>query len=259
MIRATFAAIAVLAISTPALAGPFDGTWKADMSTFKASAKPYTRLLANGHYHCTCSTPPEDFAADGKFHAVTGHPGYDEAMGAIVDARTVRLAYKLKGHLNAEVISTVSADGKTVTDKWTDTSSPHTVTGEAEEIRVEPAPKGAHAISGAWRDSNKMSISATGMSVTIAQAGDALKVSSTDGTSYTAVIGGPAVKISGSAAGGMMALSRQGPHTLVASYSHGGKVLDRDVWTFNPDGKTVVLTSTNLASERTQSMTAVKQ
>ena len=215
MIRLSAAAAVAFAFATPALAGPFDGTWKLDMTSFKASTKPYTRLLANGHYHCTCSNPPEDFPVDGKFHKVTGHTGYDEAMGQVVDAKSVHLAYKRDGKTQFDVTSTLSDEGKTVHETWTDTSAPKTVTGEDEAIRVGPAPKGAHAISGTWRDSDKTTVSDAGAAVTLAEAGGKISVQWSDGTHYTPTIGGPAVKVEGVNSGAKVAVARKGLKSLV--------------------------------------------
>lgn len=262
MIRITLGAAvalaATLAIARPVLAGPFDGTWKADMSTYKASAKPYTNLLANGHYHCTCSNPPEDFPTDGKFHPVTGHHSYDEAMAQVIDAKTVRFAYKLKGKPTFEVTSTLSDDGKTETDRWTDTSSPKTVTGEGQEIRVKAGPKGAHAISGVWRDSDKLHVSDDGVVVTYKQVGDTLEMTAADGTSFAAKFGGPFVPVAHDPVGGMVAVARKGD-TLIVTRKVGGKLTSRAVAVFAPDGKTVRIASTSLSTGRTESFSAVKQ
>jgi hypothetical protein len=259
MIRMTLAAAAALMIATPVLAGPFDGTWKGDMSTYKASSKPYTRELAQGRYHCTCSNPPEDFVADGKFHKVSGHTDYDEAMGEAIDAKSAHFAYKLKGAQIYDSTATASDDGKTLTVKWTDTSSPKAVTGEDQEIRLGPAPKGAHAISGLWRDSDKASVSDTGMAATIAQTGKTVNLHGSNGMSYAAVIGGPFVKVGGSSAGDLVSVSMQGPRTLVETYKEGGKIVTRTVWAFSADGKSVRVTSMDVPSGRSSSLTANKQ
>ena len=71
---------------------------------------------------------------------------------------------------------TVSSDGNTLTDKFTDDTEAKTVTREVIETRVGKAPAGAHAVSGAWRTSKVNSVSDNGLTVTYQGSADGLKI-----------------------------------------------------------------------------------
>src|ERR1700744_1181514 len=57
--------------------GPFDGTWKVDMSKVQMPKKPDVLVLKDGMYECKTCVPPVNIKADGQDHAITGHPYLD--------------------------------------------------------------------------------------------------------------------------------------------------------------------------------------
>src|SRR5579864_1770413 len=141
--------LALLPIS--AWAAPFDGTWKTDMSTAKVEGKPAVYLLENGTYTCSACTPELKVAADGKPHKVSGHSYYDEVAVTVANARTVKINSSLGGKKSIERTLTVSEDGKSLTDEFTDYTGTKPATAKFAATRVGAAPPaGAHAISGSW-------------------------------------------------------------------------------------------------------------
>ena len=99
MKRVAIAASLVFAFAAaPAFAqSPFDGTWKEDLSTYKAPEKPDVFAVRNGVYTCDTCVPRVEVPADKADHAVTGHPYYDQIAVRVVDDRTIRVAQRLKG------------------------------------------------------------------------------------------------------------------------------------------------------------------
>src|SRR5215831_13249044 len=72
---------ALLLIPATALAGSaFDGTWKTNLESIKATGKPDMYLLAGGEYTCLSCSPELKVKADGAEHKVSGHAYYDTAM-----------------------------------------------------------------------------------------------------------------------------------------------------------------------------------
>jgi hypothetical protein len=108
-----------------------------------------------------------------------------------------------------------------------------------------------------WRDSDKVTGDAPSMTIT--QSGALLTVKSSDGTSYTARIGGPFVPVEGSNIPTTVAVSKAGPRVLVLRFKHGSKLSERDTWTFKADGKTVDGVFASIASGRTTRGAAIKQ
>jgi hypothetical protein len=111
--------VSMLAVACSAYAqAGFAGTWKFDMSQSKFSPKPFTFYTSEGWYHCVSCTPPFNVAADGQEHAVTGQP-FDAVSVTITDPHTLAIVAKKGGKVIGEQTATVSADGKTLTYKFT--------------------------------------------------------------------------------------------------------------------------------------------
>ena len=117
----------------------------------------------------------------------------------VVDARTIRVAQRLKGKLMYVGQNAVSPDGRTLVFAFRDTSSPvgKVVTGHGTEHRVGPGPAGGHAVSGAWRADKIEGVSDAGLLVTFKTAGDTVHMSTPTGQAYDARLGGPPVPIQG--------------------------------------------------------------
>jgi hypothetical protein len=228
--------------AAPALAqGGFDGTWKADLGSVRAPQKPDVFAVRNGIYTCSSCVPAVTLKADGAFHPVRGHPYYDEESVKVVDARTLAFAQRLRGKALGHSTDTVSADGRTLTFAFTDTSSPtgKVVTGSGTEHRVAPAPAGAHVVSGAWRTDKYQNVSDAGLLISFKMVGDVLHMSTPTGQSYEARIGGGAVPIHGDLAATMATVRRLGPATIQETDTRGGKPVGVTTMTLSRDGRTM--------------------
>lgn len=219
----------------------FDGTWKADLSSVHTPQKPDVFMVKGGFYSCRSCVPAVTLRADGAFHRVTGHPYYDEESVRVVDARTIAMAQKLKGKEVGHSTATLSADGKTLTFAFTDTSSPtgKVVTGGGTQVRVGPAPAGAHAASGSWRTQKYENITDAGLLVTYRLVGDVLHMSTPTGQSYEARLGGPPVPIHGDPAATMAAVRRISPTSLQEIDTRAGKPVGVATMSLDRDGRTM--------------------
>jgi len=101
----------------------FDGTWKGDLASVKFSQKPDVYVLTTKVYKCVSCVPPISVKADGAPHKVPGHPYYDAVAMKIVDANSAHETDYKAGKIVAETTSTVSDDGKTLNDEFTDSSN----------------------------------------------------------------------------------------------------------------------------------------
>jgi hypothetical protein len=247
-------------VGTAEVAGtePFNGTWKADLASVKIDEQPSVYLLKDGTYTCSTCKPPLTLAADGAFHPIADRPYWDSASKTVVDATTVKSVYRKGDKTIGENVSTISADGNTLTTNWRDTpvGQPE-VKGTTIETRVGPAPAGAHAISGSWKTAKFEGISEEGLTVTFNASGDSLSMTSPAGQSYTATFGGPEVAIKGDAGGTMVKVERLAPNSFRETSSRKGKVVNVTTTTVGDDGKLNVV-SENKEQGSTMQYSAIK-
>ena len=253
----------ILLLLAPAAAmaqSTFNGTWKIDSSKSQESAKPYVYLLQNGMYHCTTCVPPENIKADGMDHRVAGNPYWDVLSVKIVNDRTIELIGKRNGKVVRTTKFAVSADGKTSTVEFNDSSATDSdpIVGKATFKRVSAGPAGSHVISGSWTLEN-VNQSDNGLTFTILVHGDEVMMSSPTGQSYTAKLGGPDAPYKGDPGTTSVSVTRVGANTIVETDKRNGKSIDIAQMTVSADGKTMTIVNTDLQSGRVYHDTAVKQ
>jgi hypothetical protein len=146
-------AITALLTCSPLFAqSRFDGTWEMKMDTLQFSGPPEEYLIDKGMYHCVSCVPQVDVRTDGTDQKTAGHEAfYDTISVKIIDARTIKFAFKKDGKPAAISIETVSPDGKTMLEKFSNSIQADKVAGKAEFTRISPGPPGSHALSGKWR------------------------------------------------------------------------------------------------------------
>lgn len=226
-------------------AGDINGTWKADVATAKWDQKPDEYLLQNGKYTCKTCTPPWSVAADGAFHAISGHPYADQVSIRIVDDKTVQQANKLKGRDVGGSTLKVSPDGNTLSIDFKDmtvANAPPT-SGHFEETRVGAAPAGAHAVSGQWKPAKAENINAEALTVTFNADANMLHMSSPSGTSYDAKLDGTETPIKGDPAGTTVSVTKLADGSYQETAKRGGKTVSVTTYSVGSDGKL------NVASE----------
>ncbi len=208
--------------------GSIDGTWVADLGTVKFEQAPDEFSLKDGVYSCaTCIPPLTNFAADGAFHPIADRPTYDTMSVAQVDAQSVKFVRR-KGDKEAGNNSwTVSADGKTLTNKYTTLNNANgkATSGETTLTRVGEPVAGAHAVSGKWAVDKVGNISPEALTVTYKVDGDVLTTTAATGESYTAKLDGSETPIKGAADGAVVSAVREGGGYKL-TFKRGGKVVN---------------------------------
>ena len=216
-----------LAISTPAMAGPFDGTWKADANSTQLNARLKVQSISNGVYRCSSCIHPFSIPADGKPHAVLlDENGKNVESVSVINARTIVIKDTKGNQLIETSTLTAMPDGKSlrVITKEIGANGKIITTQELRR-RVAPGPRGSHAISGSWQDYKIEKVDETALIITLKETGGVLHMSTATGQSYEARIGGPAVPIKGDRGGTMASLRRTAPMTLVETDTVKGKVV----------------------------------
>jgi hypothetical protein len=217
---------------------PFDGTWVAREDATH-DQKPYTFSLVNGVFDSQAVVPHFKVKADGTDQPVKGHAYFDTVAVKSDGADSITLVSKKAGKTMGETHFAVSADGKTLTVKFADSSGTETVTGENIFTRVGTAPKGAHAASGSWRLTKSQNTTANGRTLTYKATADGMSFSAPTGQSYTAKFDGKEVPVAGDPGGMTVSLKKVNASSFIETDHVKGKVVEVDHWTVAPDGKTM--------------------
>jgi hypothetical protein len=217
-------------------ADAINGTWKTDLASIKFEATPDQYLLKGGQFSCPTCTPPLAVAADGAFHPVS-RPYADDMSVKIDDDHNVTRTNQKGGKTTAVAKYSVSADGNTLTINFNDMSGSKPVNGTITEARTAPAPAGAHAISGSWKQNKLNNLSDEGLTITFALNGDTLHMSTPSGQSYDAKLDGTDTAIKGDIGGTTASVKKLADNSYQETDKRGGKVTDVITMTIGADGK----------------------
>ena len=262
MIKLTIGVALISTAISPVVAQDvLSGTWKGDISASQLSTKPSSTLIDKGLYTCATCKPVVKVVADGGWHAVAGQPYYDEMSVTVVDPAVVKYATKKGGKIVSEATETVSADGKSIATAFSETvgTTGVPITGTSVSERVTPAPAGAHATSGSWRQTKDAQVSDSGLTFTFAQVGKVVTYSTPIGISFAATIGGPAVPVTGDPGWTTGSLTQPSARTLHETDMFEGKVTGKFLMTVSPDGKTMTIDVNDIKRGKTSTLVAYKQ
>jgi hypothetical protein len=239
----------------------FDGTWKIDVNNAQFSKKPDVYLLQNGMYQCKTCVPPIDVKADGQDQKVTGHPYYDSIAIKVVNDHEIEETDKKNGKTVVTSTESVSADGKTMTFTFNDSSntSADPVTGKGEATRVAKGAAGSHAISGSWRTTKVASVSDNGLMWTYKVNGDEISMTTPTGQSYTAKLNGAQSPYKGDPGTTSISIKTMGKDTLEETDYRDGKAISVTKMVLTADGKKMKLMAEDKLRGTRSEFTAMKQ
>jgi hypothetical protein len=222
--------------------------------------KPVTLVLKNGIYECQSCVPPSKLAADGADHALPGSPYHDSGAVTIIDDHTVRSVLKKAGKVVDEAVFTVSADGTTLVETFSDSSATNAapVTGTWTGTRIDARAPGAHALSGNWHPMAYEG-SDNGLITTFKLDGDILTMSTPTGQSYAAKLDGKEAPYLGDPGTTAVSLRRVGDNAIEETDKRGDKIISVTTMTVKPDGKTMKVDVEDRLYNDTMSWTATKQ
>jgi hypothetical protein len=237
---------------------PFDGTWVAQADTAVMPKKPFVISLDNGVYRSDGPVPPIKVKADGSDQAVSGHAYYDTMAVRVLGPDSIEVTLKKAGKVTSTASTTVSADGKTATVKWSDHTGTEAATGETILAREKGGPPGSNAVSGTWRAVKLQDLSANGQTVTYKATADGLSMSSPTGQSYEAKFDGKFYPMAGDPGQTMVSLKRVNATTIIETDKRLGKVAEVDTLTVSPDGKSMKVVWEDKLTGRTGQIQMVK-
>jgi hypothetical protein len=228
----------------PVLAqSPFAGTWRADLSQSQWPQKPFQYELANGTFKLLHSDPPVAVPADGRDHAVSGHPSYDSVNVRVIDEYTVEVIRKRAGKLYVNENFKVAPDHMSVADSFSiypEAGKPGHVTATLR--RIGKSVPGAHALSGAWIQENAESVSEHLISFTITDTPDGgVDVRAATGEHYQAKFDGKEYPYEGDPEIDTVVLKRPQPRVLEETLKRNGKIQRVTLMTVSEEGTTLTM------------------
>ena len=236
--------IIALALLVPAVAfaaSPFDGTWKLNLGSMKFSGAPDKWEIANGKYTCSSCAPSFTVTADGSDQVTPVHTGRDHIVVKVVSPTVVEVTNKAGGKATGIDTMTVSADGNTLTDKFTDYTAAKPVTFVSTEKRVAPAAKGAHAVSGSWMTDAVPEMTEAARIVVVTASADGMKYSS-NGRTLDAKFDGKEYAVQNDPSKSLVTMKRISDRQVEERQKREGKIYDILVWTVSADGKSIAVT-----------------
>jgi hypothetical protein len=269
MIRARGAAgkAAALAAAAAALVsaaprkpeGPLTGTWVADLGA-QQGLPTDVYLVQGGTYSCESCVPRRRYPADGRLRPVSDSPRILESA-AIVDSRTLSTRI-VQSDLDRTTRMRVARDGRTATyvsiDRRRGIEGP--LRTEYLASRAAPAPAGAHAVSGSWRGVRYVSVPVQLRTTILGDGAAGLSYRTGAGFSYEAPYTGAFVPIRGPYDGSLsVSVRRLGARRVVETRRRGASDVQRRSYTVAPDGRTLEIATTDLATGVTFRITARKR
>lgn len=251
---------AVLIPAQALAASPFDGTWKANLSSANMPKKPDIYVLKDGMYTCQTCAPGYTIKADGTDQPVSGHPYFDTVAIKIVDDHSIQETDKKAGKTVTTSSVTVSKDGKTATFEFADSSITNgaPVTGKGEQKLVAAGPAGSNAISGSWVTTSFSSFSDNGLTITYKTDGNMLTMSAPTGQTYTAKMDGTEAPFKGDPGITTVSVKMIGANTLLETDKRGDKIVSTTRTTVDSTGTSATVRYHDGLRNRSMSWTQKK-
>jgi hypothetical protein len=171
-----------------------------------------------------------------------------------VDTSSVEFTLKKEGRLTFACTETVSPDGGSMTQEFTETPPSERVSGQATFVRVSKGPLGSHALSGSWQMQTVRNVSSTGPTTTFQTTKDGLRVPA-GAVSYDARFDGKDYPVQGDPRQ-MVSLKLIGDDTIEETHKQDGKVVSVTLTTVSKDGKELRVESTDKQRGGTMTYTA---
>jgi hypothetical protein len=243
------------ATTKTATASGIAGTWKANVDSAEFENDTTSFLLTDGTLTCESCLPPYSVAADGTWQKVD-RPGFDAQKVEVVNDRTVKSSRRLGDKEISVATFTVSEDGKTLTNNWTNLEGDVPTKGSTIFTRTKAGPNGSQAMSGDWAVASIGTMSDAALISTNSLDGDKYTSKGNDG-GFTAVLGGEPVTIDGDNSGTLVAVAATGNNSYRETYTRDGKVVS--VVDLVVDGDTLSGTSTDPRDNSVLRWTATRQ
>jgi hypothetical protein len=224
---------------------PFAGTWVVDPQlTEFSSMLPLGFSIEHGLYKRTSCAVADEVPADGAEHAVAGDPYIDAMSVHIVDDQSVDIVQKTKGVVVWRGWYGIAKDQRSMTLRFEDDRATKPVTGSILFERLGEVVAGAHALSGSWRASRMLDLSASGRTLVFEDIENGLVMRASDGRNFNNIFGdrgGETAPLHGYLDGATVWVSRRAPNKLQINRSQSGTLVEMSIGTVSADGQQMQL------------------
>lgn len=249
--------IPTLLLPAAAIAGTgFDGTWKTNMDSLKATGKPIVLVLTRGEYTCSSCNPPYTVKADGAEHRVSGQAYFDTAKVKVTGPSSAEIVLKQGSKEFVRFSDMVSADGTTLTSKVTNHVGEKTVTDNLIAKRVSAAPENSHPLSGAWQEQQHVGGNLRTVQYQMTPEGFQMRW---NGESYNAKFDGKEYPVAGDPGKTAVSLKKIDAATVEETDHRQGKIVDKVRLVLAKDGNTIAVIDEDIAHGQTITYTLEKQ
>jgi hypothetical protein len=229
-----------LSIAAPALAGPFTGTWVAELDSQAGLGKDIY-LVSHGRYSCESCTPQRHYRADGRLHRIVGDPDVNFESVTVTGPRTI-VTRLIEAAMTRTTTMTVSPDSRRATyvsiDRRPGITQPLKTVYLARRVGSPPAR--AHPVSGIWQGVAYQSVPELVRTIRLRDEDDSFTYRVPIGATYTARVGGGPAPLHGAGTEGQQAsVKRVDDRTIVETRTRDGKVFMTRTFTLSADGKTL--------------------
>ena len=252
---------ALTQLATPAESkGLFDGKWVADLST-QSGLSEDIYLVQNGIYTCNSCSPLREYPADGKLHSIPGDSEITTESVAVTGPRTI-VTRIVSPALARTTTMTVAADDKTAT--YVSIDHRPGIKGPLRTVylarRTKNGPSGAHAVSGTWQGIRYVAVPKEVRTTELRKEGDRLFYRTPLGVSFVATYGGGFVPVEGPFRGKfLVSVEREGNRKIVETVQQDGKIIALRSFKLAPNGRSIEIATTNVATHSVFRTTARKQ
>jgi hypothetical protein len=249
--------IPTLLLPAAALAGTgFDGTWKTNIDSLKATGKPLVLVLTGGEYTCSSCNPPYTVKADGAEHRVGGQAYFDTAKVKVTGPNSVEIVLKQGSKELVRFSDMISADGTTLTSNVTNHVGEQTVTDKLIAKRVGAAPANSHPLSGSWQEQQHMGGNLRTVQYRMTAEGFQMRW---NGESYDANFDGKEYPVAGDPGKTTVSLKKIDATSVEETDHRQGKVVDKVRLSLAKDGNTIAVIDEDIAHGQTITYTLEKQ
>lgn len=236
---------------------PFEGTWKGRLDSYKSTGAPDVFELKDGMFNCKSCAPPYSIKCDGTLQKTSVNAYRDQASFKITGPSSAEWSVQKAGKPMSSMSLSVSADGKTLTEKAMNYASSPPTSFTSTEKRIAAGAPGSHPIAGSWQDAGVSDVSANALVSVMTATPNGIKIEF-NGTTVDAKFDGKEYPTIGDPGHTMVTMKRINDHEMEETDRNDGKVSSITHWKASSDGKTLTFvnedklhgTTTTLVEDR---------
>lgn len=235
---------AVLAWALPVVcsaATDFAGTWVIQPQLTQFELRPLSVTLDRGVYQRTSCVPSPEVPADGQEHPIIGDPLVQSMSVHVLDASRVVVTQRLAGQIVWQGRYTVAPDQKSMTLAYEDHRARLPVSATVQFARAAGIEPHAHGLSGTWQAVRLLTLSPSGLTMTLQDTDHGLQMTAGDGRGYDISFDRKDYPLRGYLEGATVQVGLRTPRTLQVNRKQQGLLVEMSIGQLADDGQSMKL------------------